>query len=573
MTGLLLFVCLLQTPRDVTAQRPAPGGSAAIGGAVTTGGPNAPRPLRRAVVSLAGGGINGARQTTTDETGRFVFTGLPAGRFTLTVEKPGYLRTFVGSRQPGRPPAAPVALVDGQQQIDLKIDVPKGSVIEGTVFDEHGVPQASAQVSASRVVMAMGQRQFIPAGQTPWVVTDDRGRYRVFGLAPGDYVIRASASAHGFPAFTLTEAEFKAAETQLQTGRVVPSPPAPAGITDHGNVYFPGVTDPLAADTITLGLSEERAGIDIVNGPVEAFSIDYTAIGPGGRPMLQTSIGLASLSWQSLVTSPGGVRVDANGRGTVPRVAPGRYVFFGRGTDSDEPNAPVYWMEAEANVNGANATGITLQFLPGQHVSGKLVSVQSAAPVFGPTARVQLNAAPLIPGATVGTPTAAVAADGTFTFTNVPPGRYRIEVGGVSGWTAMSALYQGADTLDVPLEVRPSFDIDGLAVSITNSLTEISGLITDAAGRPTPELTVLVFSQDRGLWTSPRRFSGATRIASDGKYRITGLPPGNYFLAVVTDVDSLQATDPIFLEQLMTGAVSIRLADGQKVVQDLKIGG
>jgi len=41
----------------------------------------------------------------------------------------------------------------------------------------------------------------------------------------------------------------------------------------------------------------------------------------------------------------------------------------------------------------------------------------------------------------------------------------------------------------------------------------------------------------------------------------------------VTDVDPLQATDPVFLEQLMSVAVPIRLADGQKVVQDLKIGG
>jgi hypothetical protein len=116
-------------------------------------------------------------------------------------------------------------------------------------------------------------------------------------------------------------------------------------------------------------------------------------------------------------------------------------------------------------------------------------------------------------------------------------------------------------------------DVDGLAVSITNALTEISGLIADSAGRPAPELAVLVFSRDRGLWTSPRRFSGATRVGSDGKYRITGIPPGNYFLAVVNDVDPLQATDPVFLEQLMTGAVSVSLSAGQKDVQDLKIGG
>jgi uncharacterized protein (DUF2141 family) len=573
MTALLVCALLLQTPRDTAAQRPPLPGSGVIGGTVTTGGTIAPRPLRRAIVSLSGSGMVGARQTVTDETGRFAFDGLPPGRYSLAVEKPGYLTWYSGSRQPGRPPSAPIAIVDGQRLLDVAIDVPKGSVIEGTIRDERGVPQPSAQVSAFRVVSAMGERKLVPAGgRSQWVVTDDRGRYRIFGLAPGEYVVRSSVSAHGFPASTLTEAEFKAAEAQLQTGRPTTFTRPAGPELDHGLVYFPGVADPLSAESVILGIAEERLGVDIVNAPLESFRIEYTAVGPSGRPITRASIGLASLSHQSLVTSPGGVSIDANGHGVATRTPTGRYLFFGRGTDSDEPNAPVYWMEAEADVNGADSTGVILQFLPGQRISGTVRSV-AASPVLAPTARVQLNAAPFIAGTAVGTPTAAVAADGSFTFVNVPPGRYRIEVGGIPGWTAMSALYKGVDTLDQPLEVKPSVDVENLAVSITNTLTEVSGLITDAAGRPTPELTVLAFSQDRNLWASPRRFSGATRIASDGKYRITGLPPGGYFLAIVTDIDPLQATDPMFLEQLMTGAVSIHLADGQKIVQDLKIGG
>jgi hypothetical protein len=108
---------------------------------------------------------------------------------------------------------------------------------------------------------------------------------------------------------------------------------------------------------------------------------------------------------------------------------------------------------------------------------------------------------------------------------------------------------------------------------VTDTLTEIGGLVTDGAGRPTPELSVLVFSQQRNLWSSPRRFSGPARISTDGRYHIVGLPPGDYLLAVVNDLEPRQATDPVILEQLMTGAIAIHLAEGQKVVQDLKVGG
>jgi hypothetical protein len=573
MSALLIVALLLQTPRDAASQRPAVAGAAVIGGIVTNSEGGVKRPLRRAVVSIGGTSITGVRQTVTDETGHFVFDQLAAGRFTLTAEKPGYLKTFHGSRQPGRPPGASIAVIEGQKMLDVAIDVPRGAVIDGTVRNENGGPLAGSQVMVQQVVYAMGERKFIRAGGGPdWVVTDDRGHYRIWGLPPGEYVVRASAGGPG--AEILTDAELKAAETQLQTGRVPTGAARVAGPQlQRGLVYWPGVSDVINAQTLTLGAGEERGGVDLVNAPVASFSVAYTGIGPSGRPITQGSIGIASLSRQSTFSSPGSVRFDASGRGSMRGFPPGRYVFYGRGAESDEPNAPAYWLEAEVDVNGADAAGVTFQFLPGQRVSGSIRPTGAALPAFGPGARAQLNPAPVIAGMASTTPTAAVNSDGTFTFVNVPPGRYRFELGGVPGWAPVSAVHQGVDTLDVPLDVRPSMDVDGLAVSITNALTEISGLITDSAGRPAPELAVLVFSQDRGLWTSPRRFSGATRIASDGKYRISGLPPGNYFLAVVTDVDPLQATDPVFLEQLMTGAVSIKLADGQKVVQDLKIGG
>jgi protocatechuate 3,4-dioxygenase beta subunit len=569
MSALLLMLLLAQTPRDATAQR-AESAGATIGGVVRTSDGSATRPLRRAIVSIAGTSIIGVRQTVTDDSGRFLFDRLTPGRFTLTVDKPGYLRTYYGSRQPGRPPAMPVPVIDGQRLQDVAIDVPKSGVIEGSVRDDSGAPIAGSQVIVRQTYFSMGERRF-SGGPWSWVVTDDRGHYRVWGLPPGEYIVGASG-VPGAPAIT-TDEEIRAVERQLQTGQAPPPGSRVAGTQrQRGTVYFPGASDVSLAQPITLGLSEERTGVDITNAPVPSYNIEFIAVGPGGRPMSSAAIGMASLSRQSLFTSLGGVLPDAAGKGTVRGVPPGRYLFFGKGTETEDPAAPTLFTEAEVDLNGADASGVLLQFLPGQRVSGKLQAASGSLPVFGAGARVQLNPAPAIQGASILTPTAAVNADGSFAFVNVPPGRYRIELG-VSGWSQVSALYQGVDTLDMPLDVRPSIDIDGLVVSATNTLTEIAGLVTDAAGRPAPELTVLVFSQERALWSSPRRFSGAIRIGSDGHYRVAGLPPGAYYLAVVTVIEPQQTTDPVFLEQLMTGAIPIRLTDGQKVVQDLKVGG
>lgn len=575
MTALLLFALLLQTPRDVAAGRVAAAGSAAIGGVVTTGAAGATRPVRRAVVSIAGTDIAGAHQAVTDETGHFVFEGLRPGRFTLTVDKPGHPRTYVGSRRPGLPPATPIVVADGQRLLDLAIDIPKGAVIDGTVRDENGNPLASAQVTVSRVVTVMGQPQFVSVSAdrgASWKVTDDRGHYRIFGLPPGEYVVRATDTGRGFPAAVLTESEFKAAEMQAQTGRLPPPRQSVIGpAVERGSVYFPGVADPLSAEVLTLGAGEERLGVDIVNAPVRAFRIEYTAIGPSGRPIRLASIGLASVSRQSMFTSPGGVRVDAAGHGVISRIPPGRYLFFGRGVDSEDADSPQLFLATEVDVNGADAN-VTLQFLPGQRVSGRLEASGGRPLAFDRGARVQLNAASAITGVSAATPTASVRPDGAFTFANVPPGPYRIEVGGVSGWSPIAANYQGRDTLDASLDVPSGADVDGLVVSLADRQTEISGRVIDSAGRPAVELTVLVFPQDRSLWTSPRRFSGVVPVGSDGSYRVAGLPPGDYFLGVVTDADALQVTDPMFLEQLMTGAMSVALAEGQTLRQDVRIG-
>jgi hypothetical protein len=54
---------------------------------------------------------------------------------------------------------------------------------------------------------------------------------------------------------------------------------------------------------------------------------------------------------------------------------------------------------------------------------------------------------------------------------------------------------------------------------------------------------------------------------------VTGLPPGEYILCVVTDLDQSQLGDPTLFEQLMPAGVKLTLTEGEKKIQDFKIGG
>ena len=49
------------------------------------------------------------------------------------------------------------------------------------------------------------------------------------------------------------------------------------------------------------------------------------------------------------------------------------------------------------------------------------------------------------------------------------------------------------------------------------------------------------------------------------------LPPGEYYIGAVTDVEQGEWYDPSFLTQLLGSSQKITLAEGEKKVQSLKI--
>ena len=76
--------------RDAPAAAPTPVGTAVVSGIVTTDAEK-PVPLRRARVTLANLEIRYNRTIVTDDSGRFAFRNVPAGRFALSAMKDAYV--------------------------------------------------------------------------------------------------------------------------------------------------------------------------------------------------------------------------------------------------------------------------------------------------------------------------------------------------------------------------------------------------------------------------------------------------------------------------------------------------
>ena len=126
----LLTVALL-TSLPATTQ----GGSSVIEGVVTQAGTGEPIPGTRIILS----GSGPARETTTDERGRFAIAGVSQGHYNVSAQREGYL----GARIDGKfqlSVSAPVNVDERQPIAPVTLTLARGAVISGRVLDPAGRP-------------------------------------------------------------------------------------------------------------------------------------------------------------------------------------------------------------------------------------------------------------------------------------------------------------------------------------------------------------------------------------------------------------------------------------------------
>lgn len=494
----------------------------------------------------------------------------------------------------------------------------RGAVIAGTVLDQgRPVAQVSVQARPVRVVNGVRESASSSGGSA---TTDDRGAYRIYGLPPGDYVISASARfliSSGSELRQITPDEIRWAQQQLQpsgvqaAGASAPSAaaPPPAQPVAYTPVFYPGTTDGARAAVVTIAAGQERAGVDFSVQFVSTAKIEGTVLGPDGAPPQNAQLNLvpradASAMMDSLFLLDSMMMMSRptviNGKFSLAGVKPGDYTLAARAAPRVNGAAPgsqpgagrggapppmTLWASADITVDGTDQSGIQLRLEPGMELSGRIAFEAATLQPPADLSRVsiRLSSAPSLTGVTVSinVPSAQVAADGSFTFEGVTPGRYFLSAGVPGGapspgaaWVVKSARVGDVEAVDVPFEVRPAQNISDVVITFTDKTSELSGTLFDAAGHPTPEFSVMLFSTDKAMWSQrSRRLRPPTRTGTDGKFKFTSLPPGEYFLAALTDFDPADYFKPEFLEQVAAAAMKVTIAEGEKKVQDLKIAG
>ena len=82
---------------------------------------------------------------------------------------------------------------------------------------------------------------------------------------------------------------------------------------------------------------------------------------------------------------------------------------------------------------------------------------------------------------------------------------------------------------------------------------------------------MLAFPTDAALWRPQARQIMTARPDQTGKYRIRGLPPGDYYLTTVDPAEQGEWFEPAYLEEHRAGAQRVTLGDGDTKTQNFEV--
>ena len=549
-----------QPPRDTPAVDRTTG-SATLSGRVLAGDTGAV--LKRALVVLSDQDTRYRRTVQTDENGRYQFTDLQAGRYTVTVSKAGFIQLAYGQKHP-RQPALPIQIDGAQQLRSVDIALPRGSVITGQVVDEDGEPMARAIVRVLRYVYRRGLRQIEPAGTDQ---TDDRGQYRVFDLEPGQYFVSVTLP----PRPRLFSGDGPRGGRGGRGGVVEPGfrDPDAVGLAP---TYYPGVTMLREATPLTVGLSQEVSGVSFAAQLVRMARVSGMVFGPDGAPARGTQVFLSSANMARIPGSMLSRRVDRDGHFEVHNVPPGSYTvraMSGRG----RRNSGQVFASQQIAVDGQDITALTLMLQRGAEIRGR-IRFDRNQPDWSDLERLRVTTSPLDPNPTPfgrrGAAGAGVEADGSFTLSDIGGGRRLIRMNRLPDDLQLKAVYvDGRDVIDAPIEFYPGQTVSSVTLVLTEQVTELTGVVHDDRGDALTAFTVIAFSTDEQRWQPQSRHIMASRPDQNGQYRLRGLPPGNYLLSAVELVEQGEWFDPRFLGNLRRQAARVTLRDGESKALNL----
>ena len=499
------------------AQEPVPPRLSVSGVVISSAGD----PVRKAAVLLRAKDENGISYTVdSDANGRFMIEDVQPGAYAVSADRQGFESDTDGA--PGAPPPS-LKVEAGQSVTDVKIKLVPLGVITGRVLDDDGDPLRGAQVQAMTYTYQTGKKQLRNVEQ---IMANDKGEFRLFGLRPGTFYLRASGHnrSRGNPA----------------SGSFTPT-------------YFPSTTEAAHAAPIDVSAGAQLRGFDIRLRREPRYSVR------GKRPEVKHEGAQVMLQIVPRGGNDGGFYWSQRGDNETFEfmdVLPGSYIVMATVTEDEKTRVARQPVE----VVNADVEGVTLNFVPAIEVAGSVrVEGTPRSPLENMRVFLQSDIA-----FRVGQNSAEVKPDGSFVIPGVVPDVYGITVGPTQGAYVKSIKFGDAEAQDGRIDLTQGSG--PVTVLLGTDVGEVEGSVKKSNGDPAVRVRITLIAY--GSHFGRNDLSRFAFSDEQSKFHLRNVAPGEYLVFAWEDVPTGAPQDPEFRKPFEKQAAVVKMeSNGHTTVE------
>ena len=519
MRHLSLLPLVFGISAALLAQNPAPseskpGGDPAVELCTVAGrvvGAADGNPLKSARVTLVPENSRSRREeiyaASSDSDGHFNIKNVPAGRFRFFAVHTGFVEQHYKAGVDGTGPL--FSLTAGEKVNDVLFRLIAAAVITGRLSNEDGEPMEGVQVVAMRRPGEaddedLPRRRKVEMEPVREAESDDRGQYRIFGLKPGEYFLKAEDSFQQRGGSVPVDESYW---LKLSLG------------SEYAPVYYPGVAQVSQAQIVPLKAGEE-AQADITMRRVKTVEITGRVIG-GAGPAADSFIRLEPAD-ASISDFDRQDTTDEKGNFRLRNVPEGTYYLLAYQRDE---GTRVYEDRArqKVEVGGENIDGLTISLGGGITIQGRVKMDGTSSTALD---RIQLTLMPADEDGELGGHT-EVKKDGSFEFKSVHDGSYVLGVWRLENDAYIKSVRRGPDDVlekGVQVEGTSSGRIE---VTVSSDGAKLDGSVSDDDG---PVIGARVRVVPDPLTPYNRLRIHRTATDQTGRFSLTDIAPGKYKL-------------------------------------------
>jgi protocatechuate 3,4-dioxygenase beta subunit len=491
-----------------------------------------------------GQGGRRSSSASTDAEGHFTLDGLTPGRYLVSASREDY----VGWHSTHSPNAKLLTLAPDQHLDDILLQLTPGAIIAGHVKNADGKPLPGASVEVLQYFYDGGQRQL--HGVRAPALTGSDGEYRITGLVAGHYYLRASAPA---PSQSPKAENPKSSKSSSKAS----SKPKEG----YAAAYYPSASDVTRAVDLTIRPGQDLSGIDLTLPSVPLVDVSGTVLISGNSvPAANAEVSLVDAEG-----SPSSTRdstADAKGNFELHDVLPGSYVLMAQ-TDPPTKNGKTLFGSKPIQVSKAKIVEAEIAIGPGTDVSGRLHledkgDEKTKVDLTRIKVELQPQGASSVTALMPAVDNAMVSADGSFVFTNVPEGTYRLSFFSLpAGYYAKAS--GGVDVLETALTVGPNQALPALDFTLSSKVARLEGDVSNS-DQPSSGAAVVLVPENAG--TAHAFDYRRSMTDQSGRFFMKSVIPGDYRVFAFEDLERGASLNPDFLQPFEDRAQTIHLQEG-----------